>query len=148
MVGKTSSNFLSKWTSSTIFIHVWCQFLDCVIQSCLNFENLKCQMCKVNSVQEACAKCFAAHMLKFEIMQITWKKEHQTLIFQFFVNKSSILMRFVLFFHVVFRISNFNVWTARHLCKLLVLSWLYYWHTQKFSPLIITDCKSKFHWKK
>ena len=28
---------------------------------------------KVNSVQEACAKCFAVHMLKFEILQITWK---------------------------------------------------------------------------
>ena len=26
---------------------------------------------KVNSVQEACAKCFAVHILKFEILQIT-----------------------------------------------------------------------------
>ena len=26
---------------------------------------------KVNSVQESCAKCFAVHMLKFEILQIT-----------------------------------------------------------------------------
>ena len=25
---------------------------------------------KVNSVQEACTKCFAVHMLKFEILQI------------------------------------------------------------------------------
>ena len=31
-------------------------------------------LCKVNSLQEACAKCFAAHMVKFEIMQITLKK--------------------------------------------------------------------------
>ena len=27
--------------------------------------------CKVNSVQEACAKCFEVHLLKFEILQIT-----------------------------------------------------------------------------
>ena len=56
---------------------------------------------KVKSVQEACAKCFAVHILKFEILQITWRKwnkEHQTLSFQFFINKSSILMLFVLFF--------------------------------------------------
>ena len=26
---------------------------------------------KVNSVQEACAKCFVVHILKFEILQIT-----------------------------------------------------------------------------
>ena len=30
---------------------------------------------KVNSVQEACAKCFAVQVLKFEILQITWKNE-------------------------------------------------------------------------
>ena len=29
---------------------------------------------KVNSVQEAHAKCFAVHTLTFEILQITWKK--------------------------------------------------------------------------
>ena len=38
-------------------------------------------MGKVNSVQEACAKCFAVHILKFEILQTTWKnkikKKHQ-----------------------------------------------------------------------
>ena len=28
-------------------------------------------ICKVNSVQEACAKCFAVHILKFEILQTT-----------------------------------------------------------------------------
>ena len=34
---------------------------------------------KVNSVQEACVKCFVVLILKFEILQITWKissKEH------------------------------------------------------------------------
>ena len=75
---------------------------------------------KVNSVQEACAKCFVVHILKFEILQITWKKwnkEHQTLSFQFFINKSSILMLLVLFFHVVCKISNFDMWTAKHLAQ-------------------------------
>ena len=35
--------------------------------------NLFCSLnnCKVNSVQESCAKCFAVHLLKFEIWQIT-----------------------------------------------------------------------------
>ena len=74
---------------------------------------------KVNSVQEACAKCFAFHILKFEILQITWKKwnkEHQTLSFQFFINKS-ILMFSLLIFHVVCKISNFDMWTAKHLAQ-------------------------------
>ena len=75
---------------------------------------------KVNSVQEACAKFFAVHLLKFEILQITWKKwnkKHQTLSFQLFINRSSILMFFVLFFHVVCKISNFDMWTAKHLVQ-------------------------------
>ena len=35
--------------------------------------NLFCSLnnCKVNSVQEACAKCFAVHLLKFEILLTT-----------------------------------------------------------------------------
>ena len=71
-------------------------------------------------VDSACAKCFAVRILKFEILQITWKKwnkEHQTLSFQFFTNIFSILMFLVLFFHVVFRISNFDKWTAKHFAK-------------------------------
>ena len=32
---------------------------------------------KVNSVQEACEKCFAVHVLKFEIWQNTQKKTNQ-----------------------------------------------------------------------
>ena len=85
---------------------------------------------KVNSVQEACAKCFAVHILKFEILQITWKKwnkEHQTLSFQFFINKSSILMFFVLFFMWFARFQILicepqSIWR-----KILVLSWLYFY---------------------
>ena len=32
---------------------------------------LSLRNCKVNSVQEACAKCFGVHILRFEILQIT-----------------------------------------------------------------------------
>jgi hypothetical protein len=54
----------------------------------------------------------ASHMKK-------WSKEHQTLSFQgvFLVNKSSILMLFVLFFHVVCKILNLNKWTEKHLAQ-------------------------------
>ena len=41
---------------------------------------------KANSVQEACIKCLAVHTLKFEILKPAWKT-----------------------------ISNFNMWTAKHL---------------------------------
>ena len=37
--------------------------------------------------------------------------------FQFFINKSITLMFFVLFFHVVCKISNFNMWTTKHLAQ-------------------------------
>ena len=53
---------------------------------------------KVNSVQETRAKCLAVQILKFEILQITWNKEPQTLSFQLFANKFSIFMFLALFF--------------------------------------------------
>ena len=81
------------------------------------FGSIQIWATKVNSVQEAFAKCFAVHILKFEIFQIIWNKKHQTFSFQFFINRSSILMFFVLFFHVVCKISNFNMWTAKHLAQ-------------------------------
>ena len=65
---------------------------------------------KVNSGQEAYPKWFAVHILKFEILHITLKK------FQFFTNKSSILM-FFCFVNVVCKISNFNMWTAKRLMQ-------------------------------
>ena len=79
----------------------------------------KFEVVKVNSVQEACAKRFAVHILEFEILQITWKNKTKniTLSFQFFINKSSILMLFVLCFHVVCKISNIGMWTAKHLMQ-------------------------------
>ena len=52
--------------------------------------------------------------------------KHQTLSFQFFVNKSSILMLFVLYFFMW--LANFNMWTAKHLvqasCTELTLTYL------------------------
>ena len=39
-----------------------------------NTKKLPASHGKVNSVQEACANCFAVHILKFEIFQVTWKK--------------------------------------------------------------------------
>ena len=62
---------------------------------------------KVNSVQETRAKCLAVQILKFEILQITWKKlnkEPQALSFQFFTNIFSILMCLAL-------------WTAKDLAQ-------------------------------
>ena len=46
----------------------------------LDFELDVCtKSSKVNSVQEACAKCFAVHILKFEILQTTWKNKTKNL---------------------------------------------------------------------
>ena len=50
--------FLNRFSTS-------CRFLN---------PNYHRQNFKVSSVQEACAKCFAVHILKVEILQITWKK--------------------------------------------------------------------------
>ena len=60
------------------------------------------------------------HILKYEILQTTWKKQnkkHQNarLIDEKLKTKS--LMLFVSFFHVIFKISNFNMWTQKHLAQ-------------------------------
>ena len=49
-------------------------------------------------------------------------KEHQTLRFQFFINRSSILMFFVWIFHVVCEMPNFNMVN----CKAYGASFLYW----------------------
>ena len=45
----------------------------------LDISNIKPILAKVNSVQEAFAKCFVVHLLKFEILQTTYKtkQKHQ-----------------------------------------------------------------------
>ena len=72
-------NTLGKYEISFNFVIIWCSFNYFIKSS-------------VNSVQEACTKCFVIHTLKFEILQITWKKwkkEHQNLSFEFFTNRFS-----------------------------------------------------------
>ena len=74
-------------------------------------------LCKVNSVQEACTKCFAVHILKFEILQTTWKnktKKHQNARFIGEKLKTKSPMFLVLIFFMIFKISNFNMWTRKH----------------------------------
>ena len=79
---------------------------------------------KVNSVQEACTKCFAVHILKFEIFQITWKKGNKGNPYSLVFHQ---MMFFILFLHVVCKISNSNMWTTKHLakasCTELTLPW-------------------------
>ena len=75
-------------------------------------------ICKVNSVQEACAKCFAVHLSKFEIVQTTWKKnkKHQSAKSIGEKLKTKCLM-FIVSFSVICKISNSNMWTAKHLAQ-------------------------------
>ena len=105
-------------------------------------------------MQETCAKCFAVHILKFENLQITWKKwnnDHQTLSFQFFINKSSILMFFVSFARFQILICEpRSIWR-----KFLVQSWLYlFWkrNLSKKALKLLEECKThqpKWHqWRK
>ena len=60
--------------------------------------NMQNQRSKVKAVQEPCVKRFAVHILKFEILQNTLKKMKKM---KQRTSDSSILMLFVLFFHVV-----------------------------------------------
>ena len=75
---------------------------------------------KVNSVQETCAKCFAVHILKFEILQPTWNNKTKNIKSARFIDeklKTKSLMFFITFFHVICKISNFIMWTAKHLAQ-------------------------------
>jgi hypothetical protein len=74
------------------------------------FLNPKIDSYKVSSVQEACAKCFAVHILKFEILKITWK--NQILVFSFSPTDCE-------FWCVLFGLIMWfaNKWTAKHLVK-------------------------------
>ena len=77
---------------------------------------------KVNSVQEACAKCLAVHISKFEILQTTWKNKTKTKnikILDLLMRNWKLIVWCSLFhlFHVICKISNFNLWTARHLVQ-------------------------------
>ena len=68
----------------------------------VNVRYFEAQLCgKVNSVQGACVKCFAVHILKFEILQTTWKKKNKKHQNATFINeklKTKSMMFFVSFF--------------------------------------------------
>ena len=67
---------------------------------------------KVNSVKEACPKCFTVHLLKFETLQTTWKNKTKNIKMLNLLVKNWKLFPL---FHVICNISNFNMWTANHL---------------------------------
>ena len=105
---------------------------------------------KVNSVQEACAKCFAVQV-HIKIWSLSnhikkWKKEHQTLSFQFSINKSSILVFLFCFFMCCARFQILICKPQSIYCKLLLLSWFL-----KKLPSLISDIShfrtKSFFWK-
>ena len=82
-----------QYTTSVVNVHY--------ISAQTSQKGIKCTKDKGNSVQEACTKCFGVHILKFEILQTTWKKQnkkHQNARFIDEKLKTKSLMFFVLFF--------------------------------------------------
>ena len=84
---------------------------------------------KVNLVQEACIKCFAVQLIKFEILQTTWNNKTKNIkVIDLLVTNWKLRVWCFLshLFHVICKISNFNMWTAKHLmqasCTELTLS--------------------------
>ena len=75
---------------------------------------------KVNSVQEACTKCFAVPILKFEILQTTWKNKTKNIKMLHLLVKNwklRVWSSLFHFFYVICKISDFNMWTAKHLAQ-------------------------------
>ena len=115
---------ISKWgrfrtqIPANVFDHCWAR----------KGENNLQDTIKVNSVKEACAKCFVVHILKFETLQITWKNQTKnirplvlsfsTIDLAFWCILSCLFMWFARFQILISEPQS--IW-----CKLLVLSWLY-----------------------
>ena len=79
-------------------------------------------LCKANSVQEACIKCLAVHILKFEILQTNKKMKQKCSVFTIQLDmlerlKNEAYKSLCFVFHAGFKISNFSVWTAKHLIQ-------------------------------
>ena len=93
-----------------------------------SFTSLVYLFVKVNSVQKACAKCFVVHILRFEILQITWKKWEKNirpLVFSFLPID---LACWCFLFYFFMRFARFQILISQQQSiwrKLLVLSWLY-----------------------
>ena len=69
-----SQEVMNYWLTAEIF------FSNSIINRIrlnMDYELLDSQIAfpKVNSVQEACTKCFAVGLLKFEILQTTWRNK-------------------------------------------------------------------------
>ena len=94
----------------------WVSDLKIKINQIGNYRNNDVFVCKVNSVQEAWAKCFEVHLSNLEILQTTWKttttSKYAKTIGEKMKTKS--LIFFVSFFC---KISNSNIWTAKHLAQ-------------------------------
>ena len=94
------------------------------------------KICKVNSVQEASAKCFVVHLLELEILQATWKHKTKNIKMLDLLGKNwklRVWCSMFHFFYVIFKISNFNMWTAKHLAEAsctglaLISKWRSFW---------------------
>ena len=84
----------------------------------------KLQLIKVNSVQEACAKCFVIHLLKFEILKNTWKNKTKNIYWWKTEKSGSDVLCFI--FVMWFAIFQILICEPQSIMrKLLILSWLY-----------------------
>ena len=115
-----ASNMSSKPTSIPVGKMRIFGFLSLPAFACLCEKwPLNAELDKVSSVQEGCTKCFAVHISKFEILQVTWRSENRRSdsYFSVFINESSSSIFFISFFQVIYKISNFNIWTAKHFAQ-------------------------------
>ena len=78
-----------------------------ILQNFVAFSEYMNFKTKVNLVQEAFAKFFKVHILKFEILQTIWNKNYQKAKSIDKTLKSKGLMFFDSFFHVICKISNY-----------------------------------------
>ena len=100
---------------------------------------------KVNSAQEACAKCFVVHVSKFEIPQITWKnrKNHIKTLDLFMKNWKLWVWCSLLHFFVWFVRFQILICEPQSIClMLLVLSWLY--HAELLIPHYSVVCTTVY----
>ena len=73
---------------------------------------------KVNSVQEAGTKCIAVHLLEFEILPATWKRKNVKMLFLLMkIWRIRVWCSLFHLFQVICKISNFNMWTAKHMAQ-------------------------------
>ena len=90
---------------------------------------------KVNSEKEYCAKCFEVHILKFEILQTTWKKKpHTPKCYAISIDENWKLRVWYSLFHFFMWFARFQILVFEPKSiwrKLLVLSWLYKLETTK-----------------